>query len=605
MARVYISSTVADLETEREAVTKWLVAADHHPVHSYRPNSETVRESCLDDIDGCDLYVLILGHRYGFQPEEDNPENLSITHLEFRRAEQSGIPRIALLRTSVPDIGLSDLLDPERAALVHAFNKEVRSKVRSAEFRDLPGLIQGLSTGVQSELDKLRSRPVVAPDDPAVLRIVATLTEELARKNQQLDERAAESVALRGRVSELEGQLQAAIARTLTAAAQPDAGAAAIAAADALETGDTRPAEAMLSNQEHEEAAQIGVPGMDDVRQRREAAALARQQGALAMGHNVRAALEAFQRAAEYEPDDAWTQFFIGDLHMRLGDLSAAMESFRRGAASAKSRLQANADDLIAQRDLSVSHERIGNVLKAQDDTPGALAAYRAGLTIREALAVRDPANTQWQRDLSVSHNKIGDVLVSQGDEPGALAAYRTGLTIAEALAVSDPANTEWQRDLSVSHDRIGNVLKAQGDEPGSMAAYRTALAIREALTVRDPTNTQWQRDLSVSRNKIGDMLQARGDAPGALAAYHAGLVIAEALAARDPANTQWQIDVAFSCARLGTLAHAQDENTRRDYLLRGHGIIARLKHENRLAPSEDWISWFDSQLAQLPPDSG
>jgi hypothetical protein len=360
---------------EREAVKDWLVDANHQPVHSYRPNSETVRESCLNDIEGCDLYVLILGHRYGFQPEEGNPEELSITHLEFRRAEQSGIPRIALLRTSVPDIALSDLLDPQRAALVRAFNEEVRAKVRAAEFRDIEGLIRGLSTGVQSELDKLRrressmARQVVAPDDPAVLRIVATLTDELERKNRLLDERAAESVALRGRVSELEGELHAAIARTLTAAAQPDADEAAIAAADALETGDTRPAEALLSNQEHEEAAQIGIPGTDDVRQRREAAALAREQGALALGHNVRAALEAFKRAAEYEPDDTWTQFFIGDLHVRLGDLSAAMQSFKRGAASTESRLRENANDSDGPRRRAGS---VGGVSQGAGDRRGA-----------------------------------------------------------------------------------------------------------------------------------------------------------------------------------------------------------------------------------------
>jgi hypothetical protein len=107
---------------------EWLVEAGHQPVHSYRPTSDTVRESCLDDIDGCDLYVLILGHRYGFQPGEDNPEHLSITHLEFRRAGQSGIPRIALLRTSVPDIRLSDLLDPRNAPLVTAFEEECVAK---------------------------------------------------------------------------------------------------------------------------------------------------------------------------------------------------------------------------------------------------------------------------------------------------------------------------------------------------------------------------------------------------------------------------------------------------------------------------------------------
>ena len=115
MAKVYVSSTIADLKQERQAVMDWLRAARHQAVDSYLPGSETVRDSCLADLDTCDLYVLILGHRYGFQPPDNNPEGLSITQLEFRRAGQSRIPRIALLRTSIPDENLSDLADPRAA----------------------------------------------------------------------------------------------------------------------------------------------------------------------------------------------------------------------------------------------------------------------------------------------------------------------------------------------------------------------------------------------------------------------------------------------------------------------------------------------------------
>ena len=94
---------------------EWLVAAGHQPVHSYLPDSDTVRDSCLDDVDKSDLYVLIAGYRYGFRPPQDNLEGLSITHLEFQRAGQSGKPRVALLRTSIPDVSLSDLADPQQA----------------------------------------------------------------------------------------------------------------------------------------------------------------------------------------------------------------------------------------------------------------------------------------------------------------------------------------------------------------------------------------------------------------------------------------------------------------------------------------------------------
>jgi hypothetical protein len=127
-ARVYVSSTIADLDRERRAVMEWLVDAGHQGVHSYLPDSDTVRDSCLADVDTCDLYVLILGHRYGSRPEQDNPQGLSITHLEFRRAGQSGIPRIALLSTGILDMSLSDVADPQRLARVSAFRDEVPAR---------------------------------------------------------------------------------------------------------------------------------------------------------------------------------------------------------------------------------------------------------------------------------------------------------------------------------------------------------------------------------------------------------------------------------------------------------------------------------------------
>jgi len=175
MARVYVSSTITDLRAERQAVMDWLVTAQHQVVHSYRPGSDTVRASCLADVDTCDVYVLIVGHRYGFRPPQDNPQGLSITQLEFRRAGQACKPRIALVRTSIPDISLSELADPPRLALVQAFRNEVAAAVRAAEFSDLRGLIQGLSTGVAAALEKIQAgaarQPAAAVGDRRVVRL--------------------------------------------------------------------------------------------------------------------------------------------------------------------------------------------------------------------------------------------------------------------------------------------------------------------------------------------------------------------------------------------------------------------------------------------------
>ncbi len=54
MAKVYVSSTRLDLAPERKAIIDWLVQARHQPVHSYVADTDSVRESCLNDVRTCD-----------------------------------------------------------------------------------------------------------------------------------------------------------------------------------------------------------------------------------------------------------------------------------------------------------------------------------------------------------------------------------------------------------------------------------------------------------------------------------------------------------------------------------------------------------------------
>jgi len=131
-------------------------------------------------------------------------------------------------------------------------------------------------------------------------------------------------------------------------------------------------------------------------------------------------------------------------------------------------------------------------------------------LAIAERLAAADRSNMQWQRDLSVSYEKIGDVLMAQGRLEETLKAYRDGLAIRERLAAADRSNTQWQRDLSISYNKVGDVLVAQGKLEEALKAYRDSLAIAERLAAADRNNTEWQRDLSISYGRVGDVLVAR-----------------------------------------------------------------------------------------------
>ena len=79
-------------------------------------------------------------------------------------------------------------------------------------------------------------------------------------------------------------------------------------------------------------------------------------------------------------------------------------------------------------------------------------------------LLETDPTNTAWQRDLSLAHNKVGLVLQAQGDGPGALAAFRKAMKVAKRLAAHDPENANWQVFLSATHI----ALAIAGDQPES-----------------------------------------------------------------------------------------------------------------------------------------
>jgi tetratricopeptide (TPR) repeat protein len=295
---------------------------------------------------------------------------------------------------------------------------------------------------------------------------------------------------------------------------------------------------------EHLRRARAEQAESREERQRGEARLATEEAEILKSAYRFDEAIVAFEAAGRLDPHSAWAWFEAGDIHVHRGRLAKALDAYREGSRAAS--LYGD------QRDLSVSHDRIGNVELRLGNVDAALAAYRKSLAIAEALGLHDPANTEWQRDLSVSHNRIGDVELLLGNGDAALAAYRKSLAIREALSLRDPANTEWQRDLSISHNRIGDVELLLGNGDAALAAYRRSHANFETLGLRDPANNEWQRDLSVSYTRIGDVELRLGDADAARAAYHNGLTIAEALGLRDPANTEWQRDLSISHNRIG-----------------------------------------------------
>lgn len=109
--RVFISSTVKDLQPERDAVEKAIAGLHLEAVRSEKVGSQSISpgEACRIMAQECDVYLGILGRRYGYAL----PEGRSVTEFEFETAQETGKP-ILLYRKQVPE----DELEPEQKTFI-------------------------------------------------------------------------------------------------------------------------------------------------------------------------------------------------------------------------------------------------------------------------------------------------------------------------------------------------------------------------------------------------------------------------------------------------------------------------------------------------------
>ena len=93
---VYVSSTFIDLEGHRAALKTALEKAryDVECMEKYTAFDERPLDRCLADVAATDVYVLLIAHRYGYRPLENNPQRRSITQLEYEEASRHNKPRL-------------------------------------------------------------------------------------------------------------------------------------------------------------------------------------------------------------------------------------------------------------------------------------------------------------------------------------------------------------------------------------------------------------------------------------------------------------------------------------------------------------------------------
>ena len=139
--RVFVSSTSGALTEYRSTVIDVCHRLGLIPVamETFDPNRLPPLEVCRQAVDSCDIFVLLLAHRYGVRPPG---QELSYTELEYRRAVQQ--PNVTILPFVVDpghawSLSDADRANPDRvldAQRLDSFIDEVCSTHTVKHFRD-------------------------------------------------------------------------------------------------------------------------------------------------------------------------------------------------------------------------------------------------------------------------------------------------------------------------------------------------------------------------------------------------------------------------------------------------------------------------------------
>ena len=449
--RVFVSAVSGELKSYRSEVARVLrrKELEVRDQEHFRQGPATLLQQLADYIKNCNAVVLLVGECAGAFPSDDHASALGVipvyeqyrqqtgqprasyTQWEFLLAEHYGKPAYMFVTSDgfKPDKQNNEPSDSRFSQA--AYRKWIEHKGKHYDvFAGAKELIEHVLVLPLSDAD--RAEPPVEPETEEAaerrhreqMAAMEALRLEIAREKgvdpanlvplfEHLGQAGLTLDEMRLRAGEAVAEIVARSKQHVEASNEgADIDAAIGAARDKLARLDTAGARAVLADKIAEE---------EETRRQRLLPLLEEKAAVEKLGYDYASAKATLKQLLAFSPDSVWHWIDLGDLCVTTGSSAEAGTAFRSAMEAAR-----RSGD---ERDLSVSYDRVGDVLVAQGNLPEALKTFRDGLAIRDRLAKSDPGNAGWQRDLIVSYVKI-----AEADPPQARTMLTRALEVANNM---------------------------------------------------------------------------------------------------------------------------------------------------------------------------
>jgi tetratricopeptide (TPR) repeat protein/tRNA A-37 threonylcarbamoyl transferase component Bud32 len=239
-----------------------------------------------------------------------------------------------------------------------------------------------------------------------------------------------------------------------------------------------------------------------------------------------------------------------GTLFANLGNTAGAASSYRKALELYEARRAITPHDLVARRDVAVTHAMIGQLTWEMGQTDSALAAYRTAIEQLEPLVAEFPRSDEIRSSLAACQDYQGLILQDRGDIDGAIAAFQG--SIRSYRAHSDSTSEQARRGLAPEYEHLASALIDAGRIEEAHAAIRQAIALWNGLIADFPDNAGHRRAVGVGYFFEGDILDRLGRQEESLASYRRFLDASEHLARLDPENELYRGDQSYALNRMG-----------------------------------------------------
>jgi tetratricopeptide (TPR) repeat protein len=202
----------------------------------------------------------------------------------------------------------------------------------------------------------------------------------------------------------------------------------------------------------------------------------------------------------------AQSEFYLGLLHFKAGELAAAEPHFEAYAALAHRLMALDATDVRSSEEVSYATGNLCSLRMRQDAVREGVALCGEALRATEALARREPGSEQRWRDVANRQGWLADAQIDIGNFEAALQLRRQQVALLQRLLARDPRNARNGRMLIWAERALAEAEQRQGDLPTAIRRMRGVVADLRTMTRLDTENQELSTRLKEIEAELAKM---------------------------------------------------------------------------------------------------